>query len=276
MVKASQQFENEIKLEFSGDLNEEFYVDLPGADLEDDPENGLLGNEWKMTGSDVKAIFDPVITDILRLIQHQVQSVQWKGKDVRAIFLVGGFGSSEYLRKEVERAHAGIKVAQPDDAWAAIAKGPALSKMPDHAVVTSVSAVRHYGVKCSSLFDEVIDKGQPSYMDRFTGERKASRMQWYINIGDNIKRDAKIRLGFFRQLRENFTADEAVFIETLYDCVDNKRAGPPSETDADWGSGEIYWELHYDLVIRFDSAVMTFSMELDGETLGSVEARFEQ
>ncbi|KAM3506928.1 hypothetical protein MY11210_007359 [Beauveria gryllotalpidicola] len=220
MVKASQQFENEIKLEFSGDLNEEFYVDLPGADLEDDPEKGLLGNEWKMTGLDVKAIFDPVITEILHLIRHQVQSVQRKGKAVRAIFLVGGFGSSEYLRKEVERVHVGIKVAQPDDAWAAIAKGAALSKMPDHAVVTSVSAVRHYGVQCGYLFDKAIDKDQSSYVDSFTGEKKATRMKWHINIGDNIKRDAEIRLGFFRHLPENFTADDAVFINTLYDCVD--------------------------------------------------------
>ncbi|KAM3494059.1 hypothetical protein MY3957_002655 [Beauveria namnaoensis] len=316
MVKASQQFENEIKLEFSGDLNEEFYVDLPGADLEDIPEKGLMGNEWKMTGRDVKAIFDPVIADILHLIQHQVQAVQREGKAVRAIFLVGGFGSSEYLRKEVERVHEGIKVAQPDDAWAAIAKGAALSKMPDNAVVTSVSAVRHYGVECGAMYDKVIDKGQPSYYGRFTGERMAHRMSWHITIGDNIKRNDKIRLGFYRHLPENFTANDAVFKSTLYDCVDenapihrsksrnvkvncvvyadvskvplskfskrtrkhsqalvSKQAGFPSETD---DHGETYWEVTYDLVICFDSAVMKFSMELDGETLGSVEARFEQ
>lgn len=35
------------------------------------------------------------------------------------------------------------------------------------------------------------------------------------------------------------------------------------------------WLVSYDLVISFESAVMTFSMEIDGETLGSVEARFE-
>ncbi|OAA40481.1 Hsp70 family chaperone [Beauveria brongniartii RCEF 3172] len=295
MVRASQEFENHIKLDFSGDLKKEFYVDLPGAHLEDDPDKGLVGNEWKMTGSDVKAIFDPVITDILRLIQHQVQSVQCKGKDVRAIFLVGGFGGSEYLRKEVERVHVGIKVAQLDDAWDSIAKGAALSKIPGHAVVASVSAVRHYGVQCGYLFDEVIDKGQSTYVNSFTGETRASRMNWHINIGDNIKRDDKIRLQFQRQLPENFTAGDAVFIEILYDCVDkvapvhksksqtikenslvSERAGSLSETDAYQDSGEIYWEVNYDLVIRFDSAVMTFSMELGGKTLGSVKARFEQ
>ncbi|KAM3463486.1 hypothetical protein MY5147_009661 [Beauveria neobassiana] len=211
MVKASQQFENEIKLEFSGDLNEEFYVDLPGADLDDIPEKGLLGNEWKMTGRDVKSIFDPVIADILHLIQHQVQAVQREGKAVRAIFLVGGFGSSEYLRKEVERVHEGIKVAQPDDAWAAIAK----------------SKSRNVKVNCV-LYADV----------------------------------SKVPLSkFSKRTRKHSQA------------LVSKRAGFPSETD---DHGETYWEVTYDLVICFDSAVMKFSMELDGETLGSVEARFEQ
>lgn len=35
------------------------------------------------------------------------------------------------------------------------------------------------------------------------------------------------------------------------------------------------WWVAFDLVIAFESAVMTFSLEMDGETLGAVEARFE-
>lgn len=34
------------------------------------------------------------------------------------------------------------------------------------------------------------------------------------------------------------------------------------------------WEVRYNLVIAFKSALMTFSLELDGETIGSVEAHF--
>lgn len=34
------------------------------------------------------------------------------------------------------------------------------------------------------------------------------------------------------------------------------------------------WEVHYDLVMSLDSAMMSFSLELDGETMGSVDAHF--
>lgn len=50
MIKASQQFEKEIKPGFTGDMDEEYYVCFPGATFEDNEGKGLMGNEWKMTG----------------------------------------------------------------------------------------------------------------------------------------------------------------------------------------------------------------------------------
>lgn len=50
MIKASQQFENEIKPGFTGDLDEEYYVSFPRASFGEDEEKGLMGNEWRMTG----------------------------------------------------------------------------------------------------------------------------------------------------------------------------------------------------------------------------------
>lgn len=34
------------------------------------------------------------------------------------------------------------------------------------------------------------------------------------------------------------------------------------------------WELGYDLVVTLESAVMKFSLEIDGESLGSVDAKY--
>jgi hypothetical protein len=42
--------------------------------------------------------------------------------DSKAIFLVGGFGSSEYLKSRLEQDHAKIQIIQPHGAWAAIVK----------------------------------------------------------------------------------------------------------------------------------------------------------
>jgi hypothetical protein len=35
------------------------------------------------------------------------------------------------------------------------------------------------------------------------------------------------------------------------------------------------YDVHYDLVVKLESALMTFSVEVDGKTLGSVEASYK-
>jgi len=35
------------------------------------------------------------------------------------------------------------------------------------------------------------------------------------------------------------------------------------------------FEINYDLVVSFNSALMTFSLEIDGKSWGSVEPKFE-
>ena len=47
---AEKRFDQQIKTEFRGKQDEEHYVDFPTASLEDDPENGLDSNSWRMTG----------------------------------------------------------------------------------------------------------------------------------------------------------------------------------------------------------------------------------
>ena len=104
--------------------------------------------------NDVKAIFDPLITDIERLVDDQVNLVTVKrmhekhpkANEIKvsslfrlslpqtpfhieqsltssqAIFLVGGFGANEYLKSRLKENHPKIQIIQPHDAWCAIAK----------------------------------------------------------------------------------------------------------------------------------------------------------
>lgn len=48
---ADRQFDNEIKIRFRGKPSEEYFVNFPMADLEDNPEDHLESNTWRMTGS---------------------------------------------------------------------------------------------------------------------------------------------------------------------------------------------------------------------------------
>jgi len=47
---AEKGFDREVKKSFRGGSNEEYFINFPMARLEDDPENGLESNCWRMTG----------------------------------------------------------------------------------------------------------------------------------------------------------------------------------------------------------------------------------
>ena len=70
-----------------------------------------------MTADDVKEIFDPVISDILNLIQRHKDENKQVISDIKVpILLVGGFGSSKYLKAKIEERYPGVPVLQPPEA----------------------------------------------------------------------------------------------------------------------------------------------------------------
>ncbi|KAL6900333.1 hypothetical protein GGI43DRAFT_383813 [Trichoderma evansii] len=203
---ASSLFEKEIKKGFKGDSDDdcfdddEFYVNFYPARLADNPDRGLESNT-----EDLMDIFNPVIDDILKLVDEQVERVKIKkgGQGPKYIFLVGGFGSNRYLMKRITNTYSNIEVLQPPDAWAAIAKGAALSRMSSETTVTSFSSTRHYGTKVWDDYDEIEDRGRPfeeSIDDRILTEK----MMWYIHRGDNLSKS--IRIPF--TLYSTFTQDD--------------------------------------------------------------------
>ncbi|KFY82655.1 hypothetical protein V498_08516 [Pseudogymnoascus sp. VKM F-4517 (FW-2822)] len=295
--RANTQFDREIKTSFLGKPSEEYFVNFPMADLEDDPQNGLDSNCWRLTGSDVKMMFAPLITDILRLINEQVNEVKLKQpkNGITGIFLVGGFGGSQYLKSCVEKAQPGIQVLQPSDAWSAIAKGAALSKLPKTALVESTKATQHYGVEAWSVYDEELDEGEKTRKRR-DGTVRATTFTWYIGIGDDLRRDQIIKFPFYRSINDDYSPDDLIFTDELYESKDrsaprHKSKGESIKTNctvtADFRdvprdtfqrktdtSGKFYYDVHYDLVVKLESALMVFACEVNGKTLGSVEASY--
>lgn len=181
---AVQQFDRSVKTAFRGDTDEDYWVNFPMANLEDNTDRNLISNCWNMNGEDVRKIFDPLVVDIERLVAEQVTLVKMKrmseghpeANQVKAIFLVGGFGSSEYLRSRLQAEHTDIQVIQPHGAWEAIVKGACLSQLPQEAQIVSNQATRHYGVSAHSLFDEVMDRGQMKWWEKEHGEYHCMKM----------------------------------------------------------------------------------------------------
>ncbi|KAL3954485.1 hypothetical protein ACCO45_010048 [Purpureocillium lilacinum] len=294
---ADKQFDEKTKRDFKGAEDEEHYVNFPTAQLEDDPENGLQSNSWTLTGRELRSIFDPLITDILMLIEQQVQSVKIKrvAKGITGIFLVGGFGSSQYLRDRVQKHFPDIQVLQPNDAWAAIVKGATLSKLPREAIVTSTSSTRHYGVEAWSVFRSAEDLGQPTRVWR-DGTTRVARMTWYIRVGDDLLRNQTIRFPFLRSIDEKYRPEHLIFRDELFECEDkiapiHRSSGEKISINcvltSDLSSvpdskfikrrapdNQPYFDVCYDLVVTLESAVLKFSLEMDGKAMGTVEAKY--
>ena len=95
-AQATQQFDRSIKTAFRGSAEEDYFVNFPMAKLKNDPVNNLEANCWNIKGyvkfraqeiyvklisfsrDDVKKIFDPLINDIERLVEEQVNLVTVK------------------------------------------------------------------------------------------------------------------------------------------------------------------------------------------------------
>jgi hypothetical protein len=90
--------------------------------------------------------------------------------------LVGGFGSSEYLKTRLEAVHPNIQIIQPHDAWSAIVNGAVLSRLAQEAMISSTQATRHYGVSVMQIYDEGIDKGQVKTYDASEGQNRVNRV----------------------------------------------------------------------------------------------------
>ncbi|KAG5977071.1 hypothetical protein E4U56_000475 [Claviceps arundinis] len=294
---AERQFDEEVKKKFNGELKEVYYVNFPLGDLKDNESHGLTSNTWVVSGKVLRRIFEPLIADILKMIELQVQEVRLKRprNGVSGIFLVGGFGSSSYLMQRVKDHFPKIQVLQPSDAWAAIVKGAVLSKLPSQVAVVSTCATRHYGTRCESPYQEPRDAGQKAFLDRECN-RRVTIMKWFIGTGETILRDQRFEMTLEFHFENIYNSVDFIRKYDLWQCEDKDAPIHPAKAKklkrncsvtADLRSvpkdkfirksdktGKPYYALDINLVMTFKSAVMTYSMEVGGEEMGSTEVDY--
>ena len=102
LEEAMDHFEKQTKVRFNGKKGD----NIPMYGL--GPQPGITRNRLELSSTDIKEIFEPVISEILTLIEDQIQQT---AKKVKLILLVGGFGESRYLQTRIEEKFgAGIEV----------------------------------------------------------------------------------------------------------------------------------------------------------------------
>ncbi|KAF5688118.1 Hsp70 chaperone protein [Fusarium denticulatum] len=273
----AEAFDQSIKAAFNGDLEDEYIVNFPGAYLEDDDEERLLRDTWYMSGEAV-----------------QGARLKRPGKPLKGIFLVGGFGASQYLKARIEKANPDIQVIQPDDAWAAIVKGAALSRL-SYTNVVSTKALRHYGVIVRSTYEPTTDKGRPTFVDPVDGTLRTDKMWWYILKGQDLKRDQDIRRSLNRHIPKDHSDNDLVFQDKLSmsevllapqhptsdvrtNCTltsDLRAVDKSLFTERVGIDGREWLQVKFELVISTREAAMKFWLEYDGKEVGSVFATYE-
>lgn len=247
--RAMKQSEDTIKPGFQGEDDEDQFVNFPVANLKDDKARGVKANSITLTAAALYDIFRPLFLDIDKLVMEQVKKVQVKrmkanhpkGNAVKATFLVGGFGSSIYLRKAIEAAHPDIQVNQPDEAWSAIVKGAVLSRLPQEAKVVSNVADKHYGVSGNAYYEEPRDIGQKKHWHDWENVNRCAVMSWFItkvssrthpknrsarahdsSQNDDLLRERVSRFPFFISLDSNYTDRDLLITTELLECSADK------------------------------------------------------
>lgn len=193
-------FEEFVKRNFDDeDPDQEVNVPFPG--LPDDEEAGLESGFLTMNADQIKSILDPVMKEVIELVEGQVETIRAKAGHVAAIVLVGGFGQSNYMYKKM-KAHFGaappppyserppstvgndlnepIEVMHPMYAWTAVVRGAVIRGLEGSMVISRRSRW-HYGTSYATVFDEMKHPVKDRYWSPLWERWMVSdRMQWHI------------------------------------------------------------------------------------------------
>ncbi|KAG0337258.1 hypothetical protein BG004_007715 [Podila humilis] len=185
-VQLMDTFIHNVKPLFDG--VEDQYITMPAvpgrADLTD-YEIGLEDGVLTVSAEEMRReVFDPVVNDVLRLIQHQLQQTNFQ---CHAIFLVGGFGSSGYLQRRVQEEFGSSvpMIGVPPRAELAVVRGAAYAGLMPKTVTQRV-ARRWYGVDSLMAFEEGQDLMHKKVRDREGAIRARDRFSVYISPGQQI------------------------------------------------------------------------------------------
>jgi hypothetical protein len=194
-------FEEFVKRNFNEAEDIEFNVPFPG--LPDDEEAGVDSGFLILTSEQVRDIFEPVVKEVIELVEGQVRSIRTKGGIVSGIVLVGGFGQSSHLYSRLKNhfnsappppyterpTHAvalaprnpdQIEVMQPMHAWTAVVRGAVLRGLEGSMVINRRSRW-HYGTSYATVFDQSKHSVEDRYWSPLWERWMVSdRMQWHI------------------------------------------------------------------------------------------------
>ncbi|KAK8212751.1 hypothetical protein IWZ01DRAFT_541403 [Phyllosticta capitalensis] len=275
---------------------EHLCMKAPSSSRFDEEEETL-----KLTYGEMREFFAPVLRDISRLMDEQVDHAKSLGNDIDRVILVGGFGDSDFLVGYIKSWCRGQrpkrpKLLCPPQSQAAIVKGAALRGLEDLKPMSRI-ARRHYGFECAEAFREGIDPEHLSRIDDWSGEKYCDdRMTWGIHKGQTIDQDTETEVPVFLAVTGTLTGDQRIDRTTIYSCSHDD-APEYSFEDGIQRLGTVITEfsraeilkapkrksgrktirkLEYDIKVSFsaDEGAVVFATYIDGKQAGRTKVEF--
>ncbi|PYH33730.1 Hsp70 family protein [Aspergillus neoniger CBS 115656] len=311
---ALKYWQDQIKPNFASDPDfeeETHFVPLPG--LKDNPKIGLQDGFLQLEGAQIKKFFDPIVDRVKVQIVHQVNSARAKNMPVKAILLVGGFGSSEYLYHCIQETFSDIVVMQPPNSmsfmmprltstsWYAVMLGAVRYGLGGNQVTNRIARC-HYGIWHETHNPETMAKFPDA--KRFWDDLKErwyirDMMKWYIHKGDEIHEGKPIRMGFDTTVAVGRTPSVTSRLKICLHSEAPERSN--SSTSANYyagvyqlctlttdlssvptqyftkhtnSKGTEYYTISHVMIMTPGSASLKFELEFNGQSYGEVQATY--
>ncbi|KAI8889304.1 hypothetical protein K501DRAFT_300296 [Backusella circina FSU 941] len=199
-------FINTIKPEFNG--IEDHFLTLPASmgfgDITD-ISIGLEKGTILLPAHELRSqVFEPVVLQVLDLIESQLQ----QSPNLEAIFLIGGFGQSNYLFNRIEDTftHRVGMIGVPPRGELAVVRGAVYFGLSPRTISERVSR-RTYGVETRMLFQNELDP--PDYAVVGVDGRNYCRHRFsvYVRKGQRVKIDECISKTFVISYPNNTDSD---------------------------------------------------------------------
>ncbi|KAF8632452.1 hypothetical protein AX15_001886 [Amanita polypyramis BW_CC] len=223
-------FDKTTKTSYKGSLKPYFLKFGRGSDNE--PGFDIRAGSIKISGAQIASFFEPAVIGIVQVVEDQCAK---SPVSIKAIFLVGGFATSDYLFSRLEEHFKArnIHILRPDAYLnKAVAEG-AVSYYIDHRVSVRVARCT-FGVEVTRAFD-------PTDSEHI---RRASRTQnapsGHLRIGGifseilakgtAVSEETEFRKSYFHELpRHEF--DTCKSLSVSLKCYRGRASTPPKWMD---------------------------------------------
>ncbi|EWC45332.1 hypothetical protein DRE_00731 [Drechslerella stenobrocha 248] len=248
------------------------------------PEAGIENGELIIPREDMRALFDPVINEVITLIYNQIKETSENAGRVNTILLVGGFGESLYLYQRVV-AWAGphdINVIQPKSAATAIVKGAVIRGLEihldaSHPGKTQVERLcrKNYGTVSSQIFVPGKHLDEDAWIDPQTGRKMArNQVSWFIRKGQPLTDERRFSNNFHRNFKHPTPFLDAMVASTS-DMPPNRVEGdvhvvcrmtsdlssvPKNLFEKKWKGFRSFYSARYRLDMTIESAEIKFEL----------------